>query len=106
MRSLQLRIHLNYEFWKFAVDYRRIESENVSWSICCFADRSASRERTFPEESIMLQLHDGQCGLCSHFGEKHPRDSKLVEIRTSHKAPETLIDDCAHPKHASLHLKV
>jgi hypothetical protein len=54
----------------------------------------------------MLQLHDGQCGLCTHFGEQHPRDSKLVEIRTSHKASETLLDDCAHPKHAALHLKV
>lgn len=54
----------------------------------------------------MLQLHDGQCGLCAHFGEDHGRDSKLVEIRKSHKAPETLLDDCAHPKHAALHLKV
>jgi hypothetical protein len=55
---------------------------------------------------IMLQLQDGQCGLCTHFGEHHAQDSKLVQIRTSHKAPETLIEDCAHPKHATLHLKV
>jgi hypothetical protein len=54
----------------------------------------------------MLQLHSGQCGLCSHFGEEHSKDSKLVEIRTSRKAPETFVDDCAHPRHASLHLKV
>ena len=54
----------------------------------------------------MLQIHDGQCGLCSHFGEHNSRDSKLVEIRVSHKAPETFIEDCAHPKHAALHLKV
>jgi hypothetical protein len=54
----------------------------------------------------MLQLQDGQCGLCAHFGEQHPRDSKLVQIRTTGKAPENLLDDCAHPKHASLHLKV
>ncbi|MCC7350394.1 MAG: hypothetical protein IT446_07475 [Phycisphaerales bacterium] len=54
----------------------------------------------------MLQLHDGQCGLCVHFGEQHPHDTKLVQIRSSHKAPETLVDNCAHPKHAPLHLKV
>lgn len=54
----------------------------------------------------MLQVHDGQCGLCEHFGEHHAKDSKLVEIRVSHKAPEALLEDCAHPRHASLHLKV
>jgi len=54
----------------------------------------------------MLELHDGQCGLCVDFGEEHSSDSKLVKIRVSHKAPEALIDDCAHPRHASLHLKV
>lgn len=54
----------------------------------------------------MLQLHNGQCGLCTHFGEEHSQNSKLVQIRKSGKAPETLVDDCAHPKHASLHLKV
>ena len=30
----------------------------------------------------------------------------LVQIRQSHQAPEDLIDDCGHPKHASLHLRV
>ena len=54
----------------------------------------------------MLQVHDGQCGLCTHFGEEHPNDKKLVQIRTSHKAPEDLVEDCGHPKHAPLHLKV
>ncbi len=38
----------------------------------------------------MLQLHSGQCGLCSHFGEEHSKDSKLVEIRTSRKARRRL----------------
>jgi hypothetical protein len=54
----------------------------------------------------MLQLHDGQCGLCAHFGEQHTADKKLTDIRVSKKAPEALTDDCGHPKHASLHLKV
>ena len=54
----------------------------------------------------MQHVDDGQCGLCSHFGESHHRDEKLVKIRVSHEAPETLVDECGHPRHASLHLKV
>jgi hypothetical protein len=54
----------------------------------------------------MLQVQEGQCGLCNHFGETHDMASTLMQIRTSHEAPETLVDDCGHPRHASLHLKV
>jgi hypothetical protein len=54
----------------------------------------------------MQHLEDGQCGLCAHFGESHQRDDKLVAIRSSHEGPETLVDDCGHPRHAPLHLKV
>lgn len=54
----------------------------------------------------MLQVHDGQCGLCAHFGQQHPSDMKLVQIRTSHSAPETMVDECGHPRHAALHLMV
>jgi hypothetical protein len=56
----------------------------------------------------MLQVHDGQCGLCAHFGELHAKEhaSSLMQIRTKHEAPETFLDDCGHPKHAALHLKV
>lgn len=62
----------------------------------------------------MQQVHEGQCGLCTHFGEHHDgphtgaRSSapQLSQIRRSHEAPETLVDDCGHPKHAALHLKV
>jgi hypothetical protein len=54
----------------------------------------------------MSAIHDGQCGLCSHFGETHRKSDKLVAILTSHQAPESLIDECGHPKHAPLHLKV
>ncbi|HEU4699003.1 MAG TPA: hypothetical protein VFS40_07480 [Gemmatimonadales bacterium] len=54
----------------------------------------------------MQQVHEGQCGLCLHFGEPHGTDSQLIQIRHQHSAPETLVDDCGHPRHASLHLKV
>jgi len=54
----------------------------------------------------MLQVHDGQCGLCTHFGETHSMKKELIELRTRRSASETLVDDCAHPRHASLHLKV
>ena len=56
----------------------------------------------------MLQVHEGQCGLCAHFGETHPLDGSpgLLQIRSKREAPETFLDDCGHPKHAALHLKV
>lgn len=53
----------------------------------------------------MSAIQNGQCGLCTHFGEGHSSD-KLVAIRTSHQAPENLIDECGHPKLVNLHLKV
>lgn len=54
----------------------------------------------------MSAIHNGQCGLCSHFGETHKQSEKLVAILKTHQASEGLIDDCGHPKHAPLHLKV
>jgi len=54
----------------------------------------------------MKHINDGQCGLCTHFGESHTRDEKLVQIRVSKDGPEDLVDECGHPRHASLHLKV
>ena len=53
----------------------------------------------------MEAVHDGQCGLCTHFGEHHT-NSALVSIVSSKKADVILIDECGHPKHAPLHLKV
>ena len=52
----------------------------------------------------MQHLREGQCGLCAHFGETHP--AKLIEVRKKQEASETHLDDCGHPRHASLHLKV
>jgi hypothetical protein len=57
------------------------------------------------EEKIMLHVHDGQCGLCSHFGEGHS-EKIITEIRSSQLAKEDLVEDCGHPKHSTLHLKV
>jgi hypothetical protein len=57
-------------------------------------------------EVSMLQVQEGQCGLCFHFGESHAANAQLTQIRKKHEAPETLVDDCGHPKNRSLHLKV
>ena len=54
----------------------------------------------------MLNVQDGQCGLCAHFGEDHDADAKLVQIRTSHQADEKIIEACGLPKHADLQLMV
>ena len=54
----------------------------------------------------MQAVHDGQCGLCTHYGETHAPDDQVILIRQRHEAPEVLLDDCGHPRHAALHLKV
>ena len=55
----------------------------------------------------MLNIQEGQCGVCAHFGENQPDDQpQLVQIRTSHEAPEDLVEPCGHPKHVDLDLKV
>lgn len=53
-----------------------------------------------------MQVHDGQCGLCGHFGENHAKTNVLVTILSSKQADAAILDDCGHPKHAALHLKV
>ena len=54
----------------------------------------------------MIQVQDGQCGMCAHFGERQTADMKLTQIRTSHSAPETMIEPCELPRNAAVHLKV
>ena len=34
----------------------------------------------------MQHVEDGQCGLCTHFGESHTGDEKLVQIRVTKEA--------------------
>ena len=54
----------------------------------------------------MQMIQDGQCGLCSHFGEQHAGAQQLVSILSSHQADVVMLDECGHPRHAALHLKV
>lgn len=54
----------------------------------------------------MLKIADGQCGMCAHFGEHDPDQTKLVQIRVKGEAPEELVEPCGHPKHAPLNLNV
>lgn len=55
----------------------------------------------------MLRFHDGQCGMCAHFGESQPAEQpKLVQIRIAGEAPEDLVEPCGHPQHAALDLQV
>jgi hypothetical protein len=58
------------------------------------------------QEVPMLQVQEGQCGLCFHFGENHSATTQLTQIRAKREAPEAFVDDCGHPKNKSLHLKV
>jgi hypothetical protein len=55
---------------------------------------------------LMEAVHDGQCGLCTHFGESHAKSNVLVSILTSKTADTVLVDECGHPKLIALHLKV
>lgn len=54
----------------------------------------------------MENLHNGQCGLCGHFGENHAKSEVLVTILSSKSADLAVLDECGHPKHSALHLKV
>ena len=54
----------------------------------------------------MIALHEGQCGLCVHFGEDHPNSEKLMQIRTTHQVSEAMVDDCGLPHNSEIHLHV
>lgn len=58
----------------------------------------------------MMNVTEGQCGLCQHFGEhaaiSDSEKQQLVQIRTSRQAPEDLREECGHPEHEPLHLVV
>ena len=54
-----------------------------------------------------VSISNGQCGMCAHFAEHHPEaGSALTKIRKMHKAPADRVEECGHPMHAPLHLKV
>lgn len=65
-----------------------------------------SRTDQCHKEAAMQAVHEGQCGLCTHFGEHAPKSDVLVTILSSKNADEGFLDECGHPKHAALHLKV
>lgn len=55
----------------------------------------------------MLNIQDGQCGVCAHFGEHVQADQPaLVQIRVERQAPEDLVEPCGHPDHRDADLKV
>ena len=72
----------------------------------CTSRRTGRIQTHHSPGHIMEHVHDGQCGLCTHFGETHAATEKIVQIRTTKEAPSTLVDECGHPRHASLHLVV
>lgn len=53
----------------------------------------------------MLNLHDGQCGLCAHFGE-HDDSPQIVQIRINGQGTADVVAECGHPQNEPLHLKV
>ena len=54
----------------------------------------------------MVSLHEGQCGLCVHYGEHCPQSRQLIQIRLTRRAPQYWVAECTHPRHASMNLRV
>jgi hypothetical protein len=57
-------------------------------------------------EKIMVSVAEGQCGLCAHYGEEKQVKDELLQIRQTRQAPEQMVEECDHPKHADLNLMV
>ena len=53
----------------------------------------------------MLNINDGQCGTCKHFGGDMPQE-QLVQIRVNHTANDDVVAGCDLSANASLHLRV
>jgi hypothetical protein len=58
----------------------------------------------------MLKLHEGQCGLCEHFGETSGNKNRIVQIRINGQVDPAHIDEdiqpCGLPANAAQNLKV
>jgi hypothetical protein len=55
----------------------------------------------------MLQVQQGQCGYCVHFGENEPSEQpKLIQIRLKGEAPDDLVENCGLPANREVDLKV
>jgi hypothetical protein len=58
----------------------------------------------FSGGSAVIEVKDCQCGLCAHDGENDSNQVTLIQIRLKHEAPETLVEECGHPRHTPLHM--
>lgn len=55
----------------------------------------------------MLKLSDGQCGMCSHFGEHDDANhAAVVQVRINGEASEGMLEPCGLPGNEGLHLRV
>lgn len=61
-----------------------------------------------PQEALeeAMKIQEGQCGLCSHFGEHSGETPELEQIRRKKDAPVEIKKECGHPVHSSLKLMV
>ena len=84
----------------------RLNGGKVTRILHCRASDRSLIQNWIKENEPMKTIHEGQCGLCAHFGEDHPGEHQLVQIRQGHSAPEDFVEECGHPRHASLNLKV
>ena len=56
---------------------------------------------------MLVKVHEGQCGMCKHFGEHVPADQpKLTQIRISGQAPEDFVEPCGLDINEQVHLSV
>jgi hypothetical protein len=53
----------------------------------------------------MVNIENGQCGLCNHFGE-HKTEPQIFQIRSKKEAAENFTAACGHPRHEPLNLLV
>ncbi len=53
----------------------------------------------------MVHVENGQCGLCSHFGE-NKTEPQIFQIRSKKEAAEDFKAPCGHERHAALNLLV
>lgn len=58
------------------------------------------------EDRNMFKLHEGQCGLCAHFGDHAASNDQIVQIRVNGEAPGDLVEPCGHPDNEKVGLKV
>ena len=53
----------------------------------------------------MVNVNNGQCGTCTHFGSDIP-EQQLVQIRVNSQADAETVGGCGLPSNANMHLRV